>query len=157
VQRPFVFFFKLTGWTIFLFFFLSWWDGQYFLPKTLRNYSMYFVKPIYSLKIQKKHLKTWNKNLLEFIFVFLGTSNERKKTFTLNSSHCMKSLDNKSTVLMVRIVINDNFFSLRRNSASLSFSPQQKSGWKIRKIKFDIKIDFLKNDHLRVKKNERQK
>jgi hypothetical protein len=69
----------------------------------------------------------------------------------------MKSLDNKSTVLMVRIVINDNFFSLRRNSASLSFSPQQKSGWKIRKIKFDIKIDFLKNNHLRVKKNERQK
>jgi hypothetical protein len=34
---------------------------------------------------------------------------KEKKTFTLNSSHYMKSLDNKSTVLMVRIIINDNF------------------------------------------------
>ena len=57
----------------------------------------------------------------------------------------MEQFDNKTTVLVAGIVTNNNFISLQRNRPDDSLSLlQQKKNWKIMKIKFGIKIGFLK-------------
>jgi hypothetical protein len=52
------------------------------------------------------------------------------------------------------MIIFSLYVEIRRVSLS---PPTKKVVEKLKKIKFDIKIDFLKNDHLRIKKNEGQK
>jgi len=64
----------------------------YFWSKTSRKYSGYIDKYIHGLKKQTRKTSKI-KNLIEFIYVFLGTFKIKKKTLKLNSSHQMKSFD----------------------------------------------------------------
>jgi hypothetical protein len=84
----------------------------------------------------------------------------RRKKKYLDQTPLMKRnlLTLKSTILVVRIVINDEFISLRRNPTSPSlFSIKKEQKKKERKIEFSTKIDeFLKmrgDDYLIAKKD----
>jgi hypothetical protein len=62
----------------------------------------------------------------------------------------------KSTILVVGIVVDNEFISLRRNPTSPFLFSNKKGRKKKRKIEFDVKIEFLKirRDGCLIAKND---
>jgi len=65
--------------------------------------------------------------------------------------------EKKTTVLVVKFLINEHFLSPNRNPMTSSLSSNKKKRVKMSKIKFGIKIEFCKiqeNDYLIAKINK---